>query len=503
MEEKNKNREKLIKQEKAKKLSARIMPHNTEAEQSVLGACLIDAEVAVSIMNTLKKDDFYLEAHQDIFSAMYNIFKKNEPIDYVTLTDELENEGVLNIVGGLEYITSLTNILPSAANYNVYLDIVKRDSILRNIIKACNSVLENTYDAQSKQQAIDFAEQAIFEIGKNEEQSSLTHMGGALNEVIKKFDNLSKNKDGVKGIATGFKEFDAVTNGLQNSDLILLAARPGVGKTSFAMNIVTNAAVKEKKKCAIFSLEMPITQIAQRALCSVASVNMARALKGELDIDEWKSIWVAKKQLAEAGIYIDDSSMNTPMSILGKCRRLKREQGLDLVMIDYLQLMSSGKDRVESRQNEVSEMTRYLKIAARELDVPIIVLSQLSRAVEQRKGDHKPQLSDLRESGSIEQDADIVLFIYKPDMYNDVENEDGPGICTLSVAKHRNGELKDIKLRWIGEYTTFVDRDYMPPKRKEENRIRVVDDNAYGDIPPEIPQDDINEINDIFKPDDE
>ena len=508
MDEKEKSRnrlkDKVAKEEKSKKMMARVMPHNSEAEQSILGACLIDDEVAVTIMNTLKKDDFYLEAHQDIFSAMYIIFKKNQPIDFITLTDELESEGVLNMVGGIDYITTLTNILPSAANYKVYLDIVKRDSVLRNIIKACQSILENTYSASAKEQAIDFAEQAIFEIGKNEEQSSLVHINDALGEVIKKFDNLTKNKGGVKGIATGFKEFDAVTNGLQNSDLILLAARPGVGKTSFAMNIVTNAAIKEKKKCAIFSLEMPATQIAQRSLCSVASVSMAKALKGELSVEEWKSLWTANKQLAEAGIYVDDSSMNTPMSILGKCRRLQRENGLDLVMIDYLQLMSSGKDRVESRQNEVSEMTRYLKIAARELNVPILVLSQLSRAVEQRKGDHKPVLSDLRESGSIEQDADIVLFIYKPDMYNDVENEDGPGICTLSIAKHRNGELKDIKLRWVGEYTTFVDRDKKIFTPKEQNTIKVVDDNAFGDIPPEdMGAGDLNEIKDLFKPDDE
>jgi len=435
---------------------------------------------------------------------MFTIFAKNQPIDYVTLTDELENRNLLQSVGGLEYITNLTNVLPSAANYKVYVDIVKRDSVLRNLIKTSQKVIEKSYEATDKEVAIDFAEQSIFEIGKNEEQSALTHINGALGEVIKKFDNLSKNKDGIKGISTGFKDFDAVTNGLQNSDLILLAARPGVGKTSFAMNIITNAAIKEKKKCAIFSLEMPITQIVQRALCSVASVSMANALKGNLSVDEWKSLWTANKQLAEAGIYVDDSSMNTPMSILGKCRRLQRESGLDLVMIDYLQLMSSGKSKVESRQNEVSEMTRYLKIAARELNVPIIVLSQLSRAVEQRKGDHKPQLSDLRESGSIEQDADIVLFIYKPDMYNDVVNEDEPGVCTLSIAKHRNGELKDIKLRWIGEYTTFVDRDKRVNVKKDENRIRVVDDNAFGDIPPEQEENvDLNEIKDLFSPEEE
>ena len=440
-------------------VKAKIMPYSIEAEQSVLGACLIDDDASNSIMNTLTKDDFYLETHQEIYNAMYNIFKKNQPIDYVTLTDELDNANLLQAVGGLEYITNLTNVLPSAANFKVYVEIVKRDSVLRKIISSSQKIIEKAYDSSDKDDALNYAEQLIFEIGKDEETSSLVHIGGALSDVIKKFDNLSKNKDGIKGIATGFKDFDAVTNGLQNSDLILLAARPGVGKTSFAMNIVTNAAIKENKKCAIFSLEMPRTQIAQRAICSVASVSMAKALKGDLSVEEWKSLWTANKKLTESGIYIDDSSMNTPMSILSKCRKLKRESGLDLVMIDYLQLMSSGNKKVESRQNEVSEMTRFLKIAARELNVPVIVLSQLSRAVEQRKGDHKPQLSDLRESGSIEQDADIVLFIYKPEMYNDVQNEDEPGICTLSIAKHRNGELKDIKLRWIGEYTTFVDKD--------------------------------------------
>ena len=486
-------------------VKAKIMPYSIEAEQSVLGACLIDDDASNSIMNTLTKDDFYLETHQEIYNAMYNIFKKNQPIDYVTLTDELDNANLLQAVGGLEYITNLTNVLPSAANFKVYVEIVKRDSVLRKIISSSQKIIEKAYDSSDKDDALNYAEQLIFEIGKDEETSSLVHIGGALSDVIKKFDNLSKNKDGIKGIATGFKDFDAVTNGLQNSDLILLAARPGVGKTSFAMNIVTNAAIKENKKCAIFSLEMPRTQIAQRAICSVASVSMAKALKGDLSVEEWKSLWTANKKLTESGIYIDDSSMNTPMSILSKCRKLKRESGLDLVMIDYLQLMSSGNKKVESRQNEVSEMTRFLKIAARELNVPVIVLSQLSRAVEQRKGDHKPQLSDLRESGSIEQDADIVLFIYKPEMYNDVQNEDEPGICTLSIAKHRNGELKDIKLRWIGEYTTFVDKDKRPAfKPQDTDRIKVVDDNAYGEIPPEGNEDmNLDDIKDIFKPDDE
>lgn len=483
---------------------AKMMPHSIEAEQSVLGACLIDNEAANSIMSSLNTNDFYLESHQEIFEAMTNIFNRSQPIDYVTVTDELDNSSLLQSIGGLEYITSLTNILPSAANFKTYVEIVKKDSMLRQIISAGQKVIENAYESSDATDAINFAEKTIFEIAKNEQTSSLEHISGALNDVINKFDMLSKNKGTVHGIRTGFKDFDAVTNGLQNSDLILLAARPGVGKTSFAMNIITHAAIKEKKKCAIFNLEMPRIQIAQRAVCSVASVSMAKALKGELSIDEWKSIWTANKQLAESNIYIDDSSMNTPMSILSKCRKLQREQGLDLLMIDYLQLMSDDK-KSDNRQGEVAQMTRNLKIAAKELNIPIILLSQLSRASELRKGDHKPQLSDLRESGSIEQDADIVLFIYKPDMYNDVVNEDEPGVCTLSIAKHRNGEIKDVKLRWIGEYTTFVDKDKKPfIKRDEQESIKVVDDNAYGEIPPE--QDvnfNIDELKDMFKPEQE
>ena len=489
--------------EEVKTRPTNVMPHNIEAEQSVLAACIMDNDIANSIMGEITEDDFYSNIHKTIFKAMNMLMNKNIVIDIVTLTDELEIEGVFRDVGGIEYITGLTNILPSAINYKTYLDIVKRDSTFRKIIKACRDIIENTYAEDDKEKAVEYAEQTIFEIGKEQEQSQLKHISGSLNDVINKFDTITKNKNSLRGISTGFKDFDEVTNGLQNSDLILLAARPGVGKTSFAMNIVTNAAIKEKKKCAIFSLEMPRIQIAQRAMCSVASVSMSKALKGSLEVDEWKALWTANKQLSESGIYIDDSSLNTPTSILGKCRRLKREVGLDLVVIDYLQLMSSGSKRdSENRQTEVSQMTRYLKIAARELNVPIIVLSQLSRAVEQRKGDHKPQLSDLRESGSIEQDADIVLFIYKPDMYNDVVQEDEPGICTLCIAKHRNGELKDVKLRWIGEYTTFVDKDTRIAFRKENpNKLKIVSDDAYGDIPPEQEEEmNLDEIKDLFKP---
>lgn len=462
------------------KKTAKIMPHNTEAEQALLGCLLIDENVPVQVMATLKKDDFYLDAHSIIFESMSSIYNSNKPVDFITVSDDLDKTDMLETVGGLEYLTTLTNVVPSAVNFNHYFEIVKRDSVMRKLILSGQQIIENAYAAEDKTDALGFAEKVIFEIAQNEDTSSLEHIGPALKSVIEKFDKIAKEGGTIRGIPTGLKDLDRATNGLQNSDLILLAARPGVGKTSLAMNMVINAAVNEKKRCAIFSLEMPDTQLAQRAVCSLANVSMGKALKGELNIEEWKAIWAANKRLNESGLYIDDSSMNTPIDILSKCRRLKREGGLDLVMIDYLQLMNSGGKAKDNRQQEISEITRYLKIAARELNVPVIVLSQLSRAVETRKGDHRPVLSDLRESGSIEQDADIVMFIYKPDMYNDVVNEDGPGVCELIIAKHRNGSLENIKLRWIGETTTFKDYDYhvkaIKPQEEEKTQVLEVEE---------------------------
>lgn len=457
---------------------AKMMPHNVEAEQALLGCILIDENVPVQVMSSLKKEDFYVDAHSNIFETMSLLYNSNKPVDFITVSDDLDKSGTLESVGGLEYLTTLTNVVPSSVNYSHYFNIVKRDSVMRKLISSGQKIIENAYESESQTDSLSLAEKLIFDIAQNEDRTSLEHISPALKEVIEKFDKIAKDGSVLRGIPTGFKDLDRVTNGLQNSDLILLAARPGVGKTSLAMNVVINAAVNEKKRCAIFSLEMPKTQIAQRAVCSVASVSMGRALKGKLSVNEWKAIWAANAKLNESGLYIDDSSMNTPIDILSKCRRLKREGGLDLVMIDYLQLMNSGGKAKDNRQQEISEITRYLKIAARELDVPIILLSQLSRAVETRKGDHRPVLSDLRESGSIEQDADIVMFIYKPEMYNDVVNEEEPGICELMIAKHRNGALDTIKLRWIGEYTTFKDIDFRESKKAttEEATILEVDD---------------------------
>ena len=463
----------------------RMMPHNLEAEQSLLGCVLIDSNTATSILSELKPEDFYMDSHKKIFAAMITIYSGGTPVDFVTVTDELLKVNMLDSVGGIDYVTTLTNIVPSSANFMHYVNIVKRDSILRQLISACASITELAYDNPEKQDVLQFAEKQIFDISKKGDKTTLEHIGPSLTQVLEKFEVIQKDRGSLKGIPTGFHALDRVTNGLQRSDLILVAARPGVGKTSFTMNIVTNAAL-QGYKAAIFSLEMPKIQIAQRCLCSVACVDMGKALKGDLNSEEWSALWTANKKLAETKIFVDDNSMTNPVDILSKCRRLKSEYGLDLIMIDYLQLMSApaSKGSSDNRQLEISGFTRALKIAARELDVPILLLSQLNRAVESRK-DHTPMLADLRESGSIEQDADIVMFINKPDMYPEYQGE--KNLCDIIIAKHRNGSLENIKLRWKGEYTTFVNLDSdsnraslestAPPKEKNNSEI-------ITDLPP-------------------
>ncbi len=468
------------------------MPHSIEAEQSVLGSMLINNEAPLTILSALCADDFYSNANKLIFSKMQELYRANTPIDFVTLTDILDKCGELENVGGIDYITTLTNILPSATNFQYYVDIVKRDSLFRKLIQSGQKIIENAYEATDDKSALKFAEKEIFDISEQQDFSSLEHIDGALKEVMEKLNKIAKDPNSLRGLSTGLTDLDAITNGLQNSDLILLAARPGVGKTSLAMNLVNNVAIQGKKSCAIFSLEMPRTQIAQRSMCSIGGVSMEKALKGQLSVDEWTALVKASRKLSEAKIYIDDSSLNDPNDILSKCRRIKREHGLDLVMIDYLQLMRADKNsNYDNKVLEVGEITRSLKIAARELDVPIILLSQLSRAVESRKGDHRPVLSDLRDSGSIEQDADIVMFIYKPDMYNDVVSEE-PDIAELIIAKHRNGPLGTVKLKWVGETTSFENysKSYVPKT--------VVAQPTDDQIEAPLSEDELNEIKDLF-----
>jgi replicative DNA helicase len=438
--------------EAKKKSAARSMPYNGEAERCVLGACLIDGEIVTEVVAALSSNDFYMPAHKRIFSAVEELYADGKAADVVTVTDLLDRSGFLAEVGGLDYIVGLSESLLSAANFRYYTDIVKRDGTLRSLISAANDIAADAYENVSAEDAMSKAEKLIFDLSRERDRSSLVNINTVTSETIREVEAFLKDKNSVKGIKTGFDNFDLWFNGLHRSDLILIAARPGVGKTSFALNIVGNVAIKEHKKVAVFSLEMPIEQLAKRLLCGVGHVSMSDINSGNVGRDVFLRLHAANKEITGAEIYVDDSSLNTPADILSKCRRFIKERGgLDLVMKDYLQLMSSGK-RSDNRQQEISELTRSLKIIAKELNAPILLLSQLSRALEQRT-DHRPMLSDLRESGAIEQDADIVIFIHKPDLYdaNAEQNE-----VEMIVSKHRNGKTGSLYFDWVGEEVSFV-----------------------------------------------
>ncbi len=453
----------------AKKNNA--MPNNLEAEQALLSCLLIDNEILSEVLEELDESDFYQESHRYILSAMKLTYNERKPVDIVTLCDRLDSSGNLEKAGGIAYVTELAQLTPSAANYRYYLDIVRRDSINRSLIRAAGEIEEYAKSSDDSVKSIQRAEKLIYDISTVNDTSSVKDIreSTGVDDVLDKFEKLSKDKDAFRGLSTGFTRFDRLTNGLQRSDLIVLAARPGMGKTSLAMNIVEHAALSCDAVCAVFSLEMPEVQIIQRLLCGFAGVSMADALSGKLTPNDWRKLIKASDALKKSRINIDDSSRVTPMEILSKCRRIKSKNNgkLDLVMIDYIQLMSSGKESSEqNRTQEVATITRELKIMAKELNVPVIALSQLRRI---QSGE--PQLSDLRESGAIEQDADIVMFISRPDV--NVKDEDlaknniKKGMADLIIAKHRNGGLDRIPLRFKGELTKFVNPDpeqgYEPP----------------------------------------
>lgn len=439
-----------------KNVKIKSMPHSVEAEQSVLGCILFDSEISSEIISDIKTEDFYSESNRIIYDAMHNIYSSNRPIDFVTLTNELEKSGNLSLCGGITYITAVGQSVPSGANYKHYVDIVKRDSLMRRLIRASGEIIETAQSDADSKTALEFAEKSIFDISTLSDSSKIVHIKDSLVDVMDKLDRIQSDKDSLRGIMTEFPDLDRITNGLQRTDLVLIAARPAVGKTSFAMNIVQNAALYGGFSCAVFSLEMPHIQISQRMLCSGSEVSMSKALKGRLDKNEWVRLWKESDRLSKAKLHIDDSSLITPAEILSKCRRIKMREGLDLIMIDYIQLMSSGKRNPESRQTEVADITRKLKIIAKEIDVPVLALSQLSRSVEKRQNS-KPMLSDLRESGAIEQDADIVMFLHKPDKGEETGGSADKDIVELHIAKHRNGPITDvpIKLKWFGDYTKF------------------------------------------------
>ena len=438
---------------KTSKNFSRELPHNLEAEQCVLCCIVIDGDLALEILPQLVVEDFFAPSHKTLFEAIANINYSHKTIDFVTVADELSRTGKMASIGGISYLTSLHDMLPSTANYRDYVEIVKRDATKRQLIRECSSIIEEAHAADERDKMLAAAEKKIYDINIKNSSKSLQAIKDNVGEVFTKLEIINKDPSQLKGIMSGFKKLDLMTNGFQGGNLVVIAGRPGQGKSSLAMNIVEHAAVTDGKVCAVFSLEMTTSEITQRMLFSLAGVSMSSGLSGKLRPEDWDNLMKANSAIANSKIFVDDSQI-TPEELLSRCRRLKSNEGLDLVMIDYIQLMTETKKKVESRQQEIASFTRSLKQIAKELNVPIIALSQLNREVEQGSGNKKPQLSNLRESGAIEQDADMVLFIHKPTSEG---SSNGIEDINLIIAKHRNGPTGEVQLSWVKESVRFVD----------------------------------------------
>ncbi len=433
----------------------RIPPHNEEAEKSVLGAAMLSKEALMDVSEEVRADDFYNESHREIFDAIITLYRDNIAVDMLTVCEELSRRKSLEMVGGRIYIATLTAEVPSTANAGQYAKIVAEKAMLRRLIAAAEDISTKGYDDKiAASELLDYAEGDIFRIAQRRQRNDYTKIQDVLIKNLQIIDKAVENKGKVIGLSTGFRNIDEKTSGLQPSDLIIVAARPGMGKTAFALNIAQQSAVKAGASVLIFSLEMSQEQLGQRLIAMQARVESEKLKKGTLDMKDWDRLTIALDELNSTKIVIDDTPGINIMEMRNKCRRLKAEQGLDLIVVDYLQLMSY-EGRSESRQQEISALSRNLKLLAREMDCPVIVLSQLSRAPELRQ-DKRPMLSDLRESGSIEQDADIVIFLYRDDYYN--ENTENPGVCEVNIAKHRSGPVGKLDLTWVARYTKFSEK---------------------------------------------
>ena len=429
----------------------KIPPNDTEAEQAVIGSMLTDKDAVIAAVEVLKDSDFYREDNRIIYSAILNLYNRSQPIDVITLRAELSSMGKLDSVGGLEYIAELPEKVPTTSNVEQYIRIVEEKSILRNLIKTANDIITLGYDpTQEVESIIDSSEKKIFEVMQRKNQKGYSSIKDILVDTFTELEQLYNRKQHVTGVPTGFVDLDYKTAGLHKSDLILVAARPAMGKSAFALNIATNAAVRANVPVMIFSLEMSKEQMANRILCSEAMVDSNKVRTGTLEDDDWAKLAEASGIISESQIYIDDTPGISIMEIRAKCRKMKLEHNIGLVVIDYLQLVQGSGKRGASREQEIAEISRSLKILAKEIEVPVIALSQLSRAPEQRP-DHRPMLSDLRESGSIEQDADIVIFLYRDDYYN--EDSEKKNIAEVIMAKHRAGSTGTVELLWLGNYT--------------------------------------------------
>ena len=430
----------------------KIPPHSIEGEQSVLGAMLLDKEAITAASDRLRGEDFYKEAHREIYEAIMDVYNKDEPVDLITLSDELKKRGTLESIGGTVYLADLSEAVTTTANIKYYLDIVEEKSVLRKLIKASDDIISMGYKADDELNSIiEAAEKKIFDITQRRSSEGFAIIKDVLLDNFTKIEEMSKKKGGITGLESGFTDLDNLTAGLHKSDLLLIAARPAMGKTTFGINMAQNVALKGHS-VAIFSLEMSKEQLVQRMLSTQSHVELGKIINGTLSEDDWPKLINAMGPLSKAKVFIDDTPGISMMEMKAKCRKLKIEQGLDLVLVDYLQLMS-GDGKIESRQQEISAISRGLKGLAKEMDCPVIALSQLSRAPELRS-DHRPILSDLRESGAIEQDADIVMFLYRDEYYD--EESEKKGIGEVIIAKHRSGPTGSIDLVFMGQYTKFA-----------------------------------------------
>ena len=432
----------------------KLPPQNIEAEQSVLGSILLENSALNNVQEIISDGDFYSEAHKKIFKTIYDLSEKNEPVDLITLSNALRDKNMLDSVGGMSYLASLVDNVPSAANAANYSKIVKEKAILRGLITTATEIIDNCYEANTDvDNILDSAEHHIFEISENKVRQDFSPIKDVVKESFKSIEGLYASKELITGVPTGFDRLDDLTAGLQKSELIIIAGRPSMGKTAFALNIALNAAMGAQVPAAIFSLEMSKEQLAFRLLSSKARVDSQRLRKGFLGETDWPKLTTAAGLLSETPLYIDDTAAITVMEMKAKSRRLKADKGLGLIVVDYIQLMKSSYTH-DSREREISDISRSLKALAKELKVPVVALSQLNRQVESRTN-RRPQMADLRESGAIEQDADVIAFIYRDEVYNKSEDNPDKGVAEIIIAKQRNGPTDTVKLAFVDKYTSF------------------------------------------------
>ncbi len=443
----------------------KVPPQATDLEETVLGALMLEKDALTTVIDILKPESFYKEAHIKIYEAIVMLFNKSEPIDLMTVTQQLRKNGTLEIAGGAYHVAELTTRVNSSANIEYHARIITEMSIKRELIKISSEIQQDAFeDTEDVFELLDRTEQSLFEISESHIRKNYSNMQSLMHEAIMEIEARKEHKDGLTGVPSGFTELDRVTAGWQPSDLVIIAARPGMGKTAFVVSAMRNAAVTFNQPVALFSLEMSSIQLVNRLISAEAELESEKIKKGNLADHEWEQLVHKTSKLTEAPIYIDDTPGLSILELRAKCRRLKAQHDVQLIIIDYLQLMSgdTSKGNSGNREQEIASISRALKGIAKELNVPVLALSQLSRAVETRGGDKKPQLSDLRESGSIEQDADMVVFLYRPEYYGLTEDSEGmpaQGMGEVIIAKHRNGSLENVKLKFIGRFTKFADMD--------------------------------------------